>query len=935
MRLNPSGNNQLNFREVRRLLNPPPVESSDDGSGADEPIEEGRRGAIDDYDYDDDFIDDGALDGDDDYLEEPYDEDADDDFVPQQSDSEAENQAPATADPSKTAENAKAHAMQTNTIHHGFGRFFVNRGEIPAISKMKPLPTPPNPVGNVIVEFPASIRVSMSSSVVDNTTKEKQQPKSKPKDNAGKKGGATSNVKQTPEKGQGSSGTSVAVVAKKKPSDTGSTSGNKSNGKGIPLHLSTEVHALSNLVETEFGDKKPKIQDPKVQDQLAVIFREALACGVAKLFSDIQKDKRIIQLSEELWNRLSRFMRTKRSTLETLGHALHWRSKEIEAQKRVETTEQSLELILEAQRSAWMNVDSAETKVGHKVEWTRTVDEAMYDWYQARSHLQMAKNQLGSRSRSVKKSAPAWVSSLKLKSFTGFTVSEQEITDSYRRIEEERAAKERQKRDLERLERKRKREEAAAAVAAKKQALANAKAVATKIVPSNGTPLNNQPTPKDPQQNKDTTPKVKQEASLQKTGTPKSGKNMNKNSAKATPAKLTQSKLTSKSNNKVGKPSKPNGNGSAAPKHQKSGSITKKSGKESGGMKKITPVKIASTKSDSKGSNSSGGNGKSGGAPISKGSKQNVSGSKGTGSNKQCSTGKGGVGGKSPAGSKANSGVKTAKNAKNGNGKGTNSGKTGGKGSNGKNSTGKGGITKQLKTNASQNKGLVAKGSEGRNNGQKSSTGKGSGNNKNWSGRIGVNKTSGVKSSGQKGSGNKTSVKHITNKTTNTKPYASKQSSDGTMGKSRSANENHDSATAVKGREKRSGISDAGFEKMTGNVDAMTECRSDAEIVEVSSSLNSRSEVMSGGTGRIAVVGSDATGSRNGGSGKGVEVVKRMSVSQLVIHDVPDEDIGCISSQRNMTDGSLGRHEEDMRVSGNTVNDGNGRNEKVPVINLD
>lgn len=457
--LNPQGGNQLNVREVLRLLHPVAEESSDDDSAGDEPQEDGRRGAGDDYDYDDDFIDDDDLVEEDiPPVDDHYDENADEDFVLSQSASED-----APHDAAATERSQKQKAMQATTIHHGFGRFFVNRGNIPSLAKLKPPPNPSTPVGNVTVQLPRVPEQPKPVEQGDSIEEDQEKPK------VGEKKSDSPLVQE-----EGNGNGSVTLAHKKKASE-GVVVSTALKGKGIPLRVATEITTLAELCRTEFGEKKPKIQDPKVQDQLAVVFREALAAGVARLFSDIAKDKRIVQLSDDVWVRLSRFLRTKRATLETLGHALHWRAREIDAKRRVEAAEQAIDTVVEAQRAGWMAADSGQNAPERLMEWTRSLDECMYEWYSARSEFQTSKNQLGVRVRSIKKALPTWVSALKTRSFSGFTMSEQEIIDAFRRIEDERAAKERLKRELERLERKRKKEEATAVVAAKRQATASAK----------------------------------------------------------------------------------------------------------------------------------------------------------------------------------------------------------------------------------------------------------------------------------------------------------------------------------------------------------------------------------------------------------------------------------------------------------------------------
>lgn len=460
-------------------MHPEPSAASDDGSdvgmedvpagaAAPEREPEPRRLRDDEYDYDDDFIDDAELVEEEPVEDEgePYDESADEDFKP-----EEEEEGQAQEDPGKGKPRAPPPA------HHGFGRFFVNRGDIPNKAQLAPLPNPPDSIGNVAVNIPG---VQAPTPPPALPVKEAV-PAAKPAEGALKPAGGEP-VKKPASPGSaastGAPGASPQAV-KKKVVDSGASA---KSSKVMPTAVVAEIAKLEQLCRDEFGDKKPKMGDAKVQDQLSVFFREALKSGVARLFSDIAKDRRVVALNDEVWIRLSKFIRTKRATIETLGHALHWRNKEIEAKGRVTVTEGRVDALLEKQRETWPARTAGEQQPpDHPVGWSRELDERLFDWYRARSDLQNAKNQLGARVRSIKKSVPTWVNALKNRAFAGFAVGEQEVIDSFRRIEEERAALERQKREAERAERKRKKEEQAAAIAAKKAAITNSKGAPTPV----------------------------------------------------------------------------------------------------------------------------------------------------------------------------------------------------------------------------------------------------------------------------------------------------------------------------------------------------------------------------------------------------------------------------------------------------------------------
>lgn len=489
--LDPDGGNQLNVRELLRLLQPASATVPDDAddagmeegmlpsSAAEREVEPpGRRTVHDDYDYDDDFIDDAELveeEHDAPQIEEEYDESADDDFRPDEQQGASESEEDPSGDGG--AQNTSKTIVPA-AVHHGFGQFFVNKGDIPSKVKLKPV-HPSSKLGNVSlkhIKFPTS----QSSTPVTPAavTPSAEKPAQNPEENPAKK---------LPS-GAGD------VLAKKKnvdspstPARAGSAGSSAAKSKPMPSVVLVEIAKLAKVCQEEFGDKKPKLNDPKVQDQLHIVFKTAMEGGVARLFSDIAKDKRIVSLSDDVWVRLSRFLRTKRPNLEQLGHALVWSAREKSAKGRVAKTEGIVDAFMKERLKDALDHPDDPSK-GKFMEWTDEADGKLHDWYRARCDLQNAKNQLGSRVKSIKKAMPAWVAAIRAKSFVGFAASEQDIMDSYRRVEDARQVQERRKRDAERLERKRRKEEQAAAVAAKRAATAQAKSLAVSNSKASATP---------------------------------------------------------------------------------------------------------------------------------------------------------------------------------------------------------------------------------------------------------------------------------------------------------------------------------------------------------------------------------------------------------------------------------------------------------------
>lgn len=526
--LNPSGGNQLNIREALRVLNPPlsptPVSDGGDSDSSDvgeTDAREPRRTALDDYDYDDDFIDDGELVEDDEVPPTPPSEDS------------GENQSD-TENPA---------VPRRPTVSHGFTSFYASRGELP------PRPTvdaaalglkPASKLGNVAIDFPAAARRRLQEQLSQANATSSSDANPNPSSSTDKaiESAPVPDTSESPVAKASSSHTPTAndnnVVPSApspppppspptppppppslpKPSTTADTvapgvtshadhasttknlstaaptaatggsqtasarskdqsrpaptssapsknhSSSASTGavpgntgikstRPLPPVVKAEIDKLSELCAAKFGDKKPKLDDPRVQEQLDRMFRVAIDAGVARLYSDIQKDKRVVTLNDEVWKPVAQFLRAKRLNLEMLGHALWWSAKEKDAKAAVDAAEARLSTSLVEKRPKDTPADAIIA-----LEWSDALDQIVHDWYKAKTGYLEAKNQLASRFKSVKKSIDGWVTSLNKQVFTGWKVAETDISSAIRRIDEKIAAERKQRND-----RKRKREE--------------------------------------------------------------------------------------------------------------------------------------------------------------------------------------------------------------------------------------------------------------------------------------------------------------------------------------------------------------------------------------------------------------------------------------------------------------------------------------------
>lgn len=494
--LDPRGGNQINLREALRLLNPPDIPGTDSeaSSTASSASVEPRRTALDDYDYDDDFIDDGDL---------VYDEEVPP--TPTSSVDGSDLQSPMGDDvigapdarggkkdiggvDRENDQVGKAKQIQPkNVLTHGFTTFYLSRGTLPAksaIDTATPVLQPTSRLGNVVVDFPPRARKRFEQQLAQYSAVSEDRPAlpSSPRNNAVARG-STPSISQgqhhiptptitmapssdanspnnpshesfpgnallvpSPNLGPNSgdvsydSGTGVA-------NDGLKTNVKRSNTSTIPEAVMVEIIRLRTLCTERFGDKKPKNDDPPLQQQLNRFFRTAINTGSARLYSDVKKDKRVVALADEIWAIISPILRMKRANLETLGHALIWSDREKAAKSAVDFAESAISSLL-TERRGGVPVDSVVP-----LEWDKSLDELIFNWYKARTELLDAKNQLGSRHKTIKKSLPVWVASFKKQALTGWSVAEADIIDAINRMEDQEGALRREK-----LEKKRKRD---------------------------------------------------------------------------------------------------------------------------------------------------------------------------------------------------------------------------------------------------------------------------------------------------------------------------------------------------------------------------------------------------------------------------------------------------------------------------------------------
>lgn len=526
----------MNVREALRLLNPPdtPASDSEASSTASSASAEPRRSALDDYDYDDDFIDDGDLlhdeevpptptssqDASDAQLSDmepnPDFEDDDDDDNPNGNDDEddANVQNRSKSKPTSPHQNR-------NVVSHGFTTFYVSRGPLPtksAVDGVISVPLPASRLGNVVIDFPPHARTRFEQQLANTSAPSEDRPPSPspppdappphaqfppnpnpvlPSTGAGASASAPENEKAPTEPTTAPphsatvnataiatvTTTAAAITTTSKPapnlaapsgtvplplspsggnsklsngpnvlvgtSATASVSkggGKRQKTSSFPPAVTTEIAKLQALCNERFGDKKPKLDDLPLQQQLNNFFLAAINVGSAKLHSEIKKDKRLVALDDNVWSVLSPFLRTKRASLEAMGHALIWSDREKLKASAANAAERTIASYVNDRRNP------ASTGVV-ALECTGPMEDLVFDWYTARTELLEAKNQLASRYKTVKKSLPGWALSLKRQALMECSITETDIIAMVRRVEDRRAAQRR-----ENIERKRKRD---------------------------------------------------------------------------------------------------------------------------------------------------------------------------------------------------------------------------------------------------------------------------------------------------------------------------------------------------------------------------------------------------------------------------------------------------------------------------------------------
>lgn len=452
--LDPAGGNQVNFREVLRGVVEgarAEVEAEDDEEEeGDEDVEVRGRGGEFEYDLDDDFIDDGDV-----------------------GSGSSEGESDEREGEDAVAVKAWGRAGGTGkVVEHVFGRFYVNRGDI--LTRVVEAPTPAEPPAVapkdkqiVFAEPKVPVTITGAESNAIKAVKTVKKFGSLKDVGTAKEVGIPKDSMDAKEGKDGKLGKTVKEGKSMKDSKDGKSSALKKGPlKEIPAPVLAEIDKLAALCTQMFPGKKPKLQDGAVQDQLHTLFESAMAAGVGRLHSDIAKDNRRVALNDEIWTLLGAFLRTKRSYLENLGHALHFSAEEQAARRRVDAAEQALTTMVQGREGPFM--------------WDTALYDELHSWYRARCDLQMAKNQLSARSRSLKKALLAWTPALCKSAFANKGLTDADLAAAVRRVgvwraaeekerrdaEKERRDAEKERRDAEKAEKKREREAAAASKAA-------------------------------------------------------------------------------------------------------------------------------------------------------------------------------------------------------------------------------------------------------------------------------------------------------------------------------------------------------------------------------------------------------------------------------------------------------------------------------------
>lgn len=228
--------------------------------------------------------------------------------------------------------------------------------------------------------------------------------------------------------------------------------------KPLPPSLLREVDKLKQLCTELFGEKKPNLLDPTIQQQVKAMFDEATKHKLTQMVSDGTQNRHI-KLPDELSSEMAKFLRTTRPYLEQLGFALHWKA--IEDEKTAD--------VMAAQAAVAEAAKAGDTGVllsGLGTEgFDARLDGAMCQYLNARTRLLEAKNQLAKRpnTKTVRKLYPGWATALKKGAFGDVdTVTDAQLLEGIRKVDGRIVAETKRKKEEEKEARRKKREEKAA-----------------------------------------------------------------------------------------------------------------------------------------------------------------------------------------------------------------------------------------------------------------------------------------------------------------------------------------------------------------------------------------------------------------------------------------------------------------------------------------
>lgn len=462
--LDPLGGNEVNFRAVLRAAAlkwgasdagaPDNVEAASDadgGSESDADMAAPKRQVANDYDYDDDFID-------------------DDELVVDDHDPQAVNTVAAVVAPEEhvlfTADAPLARDQALPVVQRVDPAFYVNRGDI----RSRPRIESAQKKVRARLRRQQDAGKKTSNSEGDrggegkqndggaNSKSKKSSPPLPP--DAASAGNTNSNKRAMRQQAltpsgklaKASSGASGGAGANAQVTESAAKKRKKENSSSdgtVPDAVAAEVATLRETCTRLFGEKKPRLNDAELQMCLHAVFTTANKHGCARLHSDLTKDNRKMALDNELWSAMSKFLRTTRQHLENLGHALHWARREQACNRVVSELERALcAMVGNKAGSDWSsNSFGAE------------IDALLVKYYNARCELLEAKNQLASRTRTVKKSLRMWAGALKRVAFSQMDqVNDDLLYDALRRIDDAKVKEGKRKREAEKEMRKKRKE---------------------------------------------------------------------------------------------------------------------------------------------------------------------------------------------------------------------------------------------------------------------------------------------------------------------------------------------------------------------------------------------------------------------------------------------------------------------------------------------